>query len=60
MIPSIQETLCYSDKRSVLRGHAVFRQRRINDDAKSWRCIDRDTPLYKRDVPAGWGYVDNY
>ena len=31
----------------------TLRQRRINVDATSWRCIDVDTTLYKRHVPAG-------
>ena len=30
----------------------TLRQRRINVDATSWRCIDVDTALYKRHVPA--------
>ena len=29
-------------------------QRRLNADATSWRCIDVETTLYKRHVPAGW------
>ena len=28
-------------------------QRRLNVDATSWRCIDVETTLYKRHVPAG-------
>ena len=27
-------------------------QRRLNVDATSWRCIDVETTLYKRHVPA--------
>ena len=34
-------------------GHATLRQRRINVDATSWRCIDVDATLYKRHMPAG-------
>ena len=36
-------------------GHATLTQRRINVDATSRRCIDVDTTLYKRHVPAGRG-----
>ena len=41
--------------------HAKLRQRRINVDATSWRCVDVDVTLYKRHVPAGlthlWVYL---
>ena len=33
-------------------GHATFRQRRINVDSISWRCIDVDALWYKRQVLA--------
>ena len=32
---------------------AMLRQRRINVDATSRRCIDVDPTLYKRHMPAG-------
>ena len=37
---------------TILKGHATLRQRRINVDAISWRCIDVDATLYKRHLPA--------
>ena len=33
--------------------HMTSIQRRLNVDATSWRCIDVETTLYKRRVPAG-------
>ena len=41
------------DLRTGYSGHATLRQRRVNVDAISWRCIDVDATLYKRHVPAG-------
>ena len=37
-------------------GHMTFKQRRLNVDATSWRCIDVEATLYKREVPAGIYY----
>ena len=34
-------------------GHMTLIQRRLNVDATSWRCIDVEPTLYKRQVPAG-------
>ena len=34
-------------------GHMKFIQRRINVAATSWRCINIDTTLFQRCVPAG-------
>ena len=34
-------------------GHMTLKQRRLNVDATSWRCIDVEPTLYKRHVSAG-------
>ena len=34
-------------------GHMALIQRRLNVNATSWRCIDVETTLYSRHVPAG-------
>ena len=34
-------------------GDVSLKQRHINVDATSWRCIDVDATLYKRLVPVG-------
>ena len=40
-------------RRCITYGHMTFIQRRTNVDATSRRCIDVDTTLYKRHMPAG-------
>ena len=36
-----------------MQRHGVFTQRRINIDVTSWRCIDVNVTLNKRNVPLG-------
>ena len=40
--------------KNIPSGHMTSIQRRLNDDATSWRCIDVETTLYRRHVSAGY------
>ena len=51
LIHVFTERICTLIRKSP-SGHMTF-IRRLNVDAKSWRCIDFEATLYQRHVPAG-------